>query len=94
MVFLSDAQGIGFGKLLWLIRHSFKVIVLVILYALSNLLAYYALARVDASAYTVLLQVFIYLLVDSLVVLLVCVFSFHIYICIALFNNILLLCAL
>jgi hypothetical protein len=40
-----------------LIRHSSKVIVLVILYALSNLLSYYALARVDASAYTVLLQV-------------------------------------
>ena len=33
------------------------MIVLVILYALSNLLSYYALARVDASAYTVLLQV-------------------------------------
>jgi hypothetical protein len=27
------------------------------MYALSNLLSYYALARVDASAYTVLLQV-------------------------------------
>lgn len=57
LVGLLDAQGSGILKLAWLIRHSSKVIVLVILYALSNLLSYYALARVDASAYTVLLQV-------------------------------------
>lgn len=51
------AQGSGFYKLIWLIRHSYKVVVLVFLYAASNMLSYYALARVDASAYTVLLQV-------------------------------------
>ena len=56
-VIYTDAQGSGIYKIIWLIRHSSKVIVLVILYALSNLLSYYALARVDASAYTVLLQV-------------------------------------
>ena len=54
---VGESQGTGIFKLLWLIRHSSKVIVLVILYALSNLLSYYALARVDAAAYTVLLQV-------------------------------------
>lgn len=34
-----------------------KVIILVILYSIANLLSYYALARVDAAVYTVLLQV-------------------------------------
>lgn len=54
---IVDAQGVGYRKLLWLTWNSQKIVVLVFLYALSNLLAYYALARVDASAYTVLLQV-------------------------------------
>jgi len=54
---ILDAQGVGYRKLLWLTWNSQKIILLVFLYALSNLLAYYALARVDASAYTVLLQV-------------------------------------
>eukprot|EP00607_Mallomonas_marina_P003649 CAMPEP_0182424104 /NCGR_PEP_ID=MMETSP1167-20130531/10255_1 /TAXON_ID=2988 /ORGANISM="Mallomonas Sp, Strain CCMP3275" /LENGTH=343 /DNA_ID=CAMNT_0024603653 /DNA_START=150 /DNA_END=1181 /DNA_ORIENTATION=+ len=53
----SDAVGSnGFYKLLWLAAHSSKVIVLVILYSVGNILAYYALARVDAAAYTVCLQ--------------------------------------
>lgn len=52
-----DAQGNGWRKLFWLLWNSQKIIILVILYASSNLLSYYALARVDASAYTVLLQV-------------------------------------
>mmetsp|Transcript_20497 Transcript_20497/g.45611 ORF Transcript_20497/g.45611 Transcript_20497/m.45611 type:complete len:340 (-) Transcript_20497:8-1027(-) len=52
----TDAQGSGLYKLIWLIINSRKVVVLVVLYAMSNLLSYYALARVDASAYTVLLQ--------------------------------------
>lgn len=52
-----DAQGVGYRKLLWLTWNSQKIVLLVFFYALSNLLAYYALARVDASAYTVLLQV-------------------------------------
>lgn len=34
-----------------------KVIILVVLYSVANLLSYYALARVDAAVYTVLLQV-------------------------------------
>ena len=52
-----DAVGRGFSKLLWLLIHSQKIIVLVLLYSAANLLAYYALARVEASVYTVLLQV-------------------------------------
>lgn len=34
-----------------------KVVVLVILYSIANITSYYALARVDASVYTVMLQV-------------------------------------
>lgn len=51
--------------MLWLLIHSQKIIVLVLLYSAANLLAYYALARVEASVYTVLLQV---LLSDNAVV--------------------------
>ena len=43
--------------MLWLALNSKKIIVLVILYSIANILSYYALARVDASVYTVLLQV-------------------------------------
>jgi len=56
----TDAVGSGFGKLLWLTIHSRKIIVLVILYSIANILSYFALARVDASAYTVLLQLKIF----------------------------------
>ena len=52
----SDAQGKGSGKLLWLMIHGKKVIILVVLYSIANCMSYYALARVDASVYSVLLQ--------------------------------------
>ena len=54
---LADAQGRGIAKLGWLILNAKKIIVLVFLYSLANMLSYYALARVDASIYTVLTQV-------------------------------------
>lgn len=56
----TDAQGSGFGKLGWLLIHARKIIVLVILYSVANITSYYALARVDASVYTVLLQLKIF----------------------------------
>ena len=46
-----------FFRLLFLLISAEKVLVLVLLYSISNLLSYYALARVDAAVYTVLLQV-------------------------------------
>ncbi len=52
----TDAVGRGFSKLWWLAVNSKKVIVLVILYSTANILAYYALERVEASVYTVTLQ--------------------------------------
>jgi len=52
----SDASGDGFSKLLWLAVNAKKIILLVVLYSIGNILAYFALARVEASAYTVCLQ--------------------------------------
>ena len=56
----TDAAGSGLSKLLWLAMHSKQIIVLVILYSIANIMSYYALARVDASVYTVLLQLKIF----------------------------------
>ncbi len=56
----TDAIGSGFNKLLWLVVNSKKIIILVILYTIANILSYYALARVEAATYTVLLQLKIF----------------------------------
>jgi UDP-sugar transporter A1/2/3 len=56
----TDASGSGFSKLLWLVTHAKKIILLVVLYSIANIMSYYALARVDASVYTVLLQLKIF----------------------------------
>jgi UDP-sugar transporter A1/2/3 len=52
----ADAPGKGFTKLLWLASHSTKILILVFVYSICNLLSYYALGRIEASVYTVLLQ--------------------------------------
>ena len=52
----SDAVGTGLSKLVWLVLNSRKIILVVTLYAINNILAYYALARVEASVYSVILQ--------------------------------------
>lgn len=56
----TDAVGSGASKLFWLLVNAQKIIVLVILYSVANITSYYALARVDASVYTVLLQLKIF----------------------------------
>lgn len=56
----TDAVGTGTGKLFWLVLNAKKIVVLVILYSIANITSYYALARVDASVYTVLLQLKIF----------------------------------
>lgn len=66
----SDSQGQGLGKLVWCIANASKIIVLVILYSMSNILSYYALARVEAAAYTVMLQLKIFSTAAFAVVLL------------------------
>ena len=46
----------GLYRILWLIWNGKKVIVLVLGYVISNIFAYVALSRIDASVYTVLGQ--------------------------------------
>jgi len=52
----SDAQGEGLQKVIWLISNGKRMIFVVIGYVCSNVLAYAALQRIDASVYTVLGQ--------------------------------------
>eukprot|EP01038_Epipyxis_sp_PR26KG_P005148 gene5148-7168_t len=52
----TDASGQGLVKLFWLLKNSKKIIALVIMYGIANLCTFYALARIDASVYTVLTQ--------------------------------------
>eukprot|EP01041_Mallomonas_annulata_P007956 gene7956-16289_t len=66
----SDATGRGFSKLIWLAMNSRKVIVLVILYSVSNRLGYYSLARVDAATFCVGLQLKIFTTAAFAVILL------------------------
>lgn len=58
----TDNSPHGFSRLLWLLVHAQKVVILVILYSIANILSYFALARVDAALYTVMLQVFAHML--------------------------------
>jgi hypothetical protein len=53
---MNDSWTASFFRLQYLIRKSHKVVVLAVLYLVGNILAYYALARVEASTYTVFLQ--------------------------------------
>eukprot|EP01031_Cornospumella_fuschlensis_P033818 gene33818-40919_t len=52
----SDPGTSGFSRLFGLLKNAQKIVILVILYAMANILSYFALARVDAALYTVLLQ--------------------------------------
>lgn len=53
---MSEPMTARLFKLQALVMHSHKVLVLAALYMVGNILAYYALARVEASTYTVFLQ--------------------------------------
>ena len=53
---IDDRWGARFLRLSTLILNSHRVFVLSLLYMIGNLLAYYALARVEASTYTVFMQ--------------------------------------
>ncbi len=56
----TDNPGTGLGKLIWLLLNAKKIILLVVFYGAANLLTYFALARVEASVYAVVLQVITY----------------------------------
>ena len=58
LVILESTEGFTTSakRLLFLLLNSHKVIILAAGYMVSNLLSYFALARVDAASYTVFLQ--------------------------------------
>lgn len=53
----SDAQGVGIDKLLWLIRHSGKMLVLAAIYGAMNILSFVALQYIGAGEFTICAQV-------------------------------------
>lgn len=52
----TDSVGVGYEKLVWLLKNSSKTLLLVVLYGAANILTYISLANIDAATYSVLLQ--------------------------------------
>ena len=53
---VTDAQGSGFEKLIWLVSNSMKMMALALIYGCMNVLSFVALKRIDAAAFTVCAQ--------------------------------------
>lgn len=60
IVELNEGLGPSLFRLIYLLKNCHKVVVLSGTYMIQNILTYYALARVDASSYTVFLQLKVY----------------------------------
>ena len=52
----SDAQGVGFAKLKWLLAHSGKMLVLAGIYGAMNILSFVALQYIGAGEFTICAQ--------------------------------------
>lgn len=52
----SDAQGQGLDKLIWLVRHSGKMLVLAAIYGAMNILSFVALQYIGAGEFTICAQ--------------------------------------
>merc|ERR1711908_80750 len=52
----TSAQGQGVEKLIWLLRHSYKMLVLAGIYAAMNILSFVAFAGIGAGEFTVCAQ--------------------------------------
>ena len=52
----SDAQGFGINKLLWLLAHSSKMLVLAAIYGTMNILSFVALQYIGAGEFTICAQ--------------------------------------
>lgn len=52
----SDAQGFGVNKLLWLLAHSSKMLVLAAIYGTMNILSFVALQYIGAGEFTICAQ--------------------------------------
>lgn len=53
---VSDARGEGFNKLVWLISHSSKMLVLAAIYGAMNILSFVALQYIGAGEFTICAQ--------------------------------------
>ncbi len=58
---VSDAQGQGIDRLIWLIKHSGKILVLALIYGVMNILSFVALQYIGAGEFTICAQVRIYI---------------------------------
>lgn len=52
----SDAQGVGFEKIIWLIRNSGKMFILAAIYGAMNILSFVALQYIGAGEFTICAQ--------------------------------------
>lgn len=52
----SDAQGQGLSKLIWLVKHSSKMLILAGIYAAMNILSFVALQYIGAGEFTICAQ--------------------------------------
>lgn len=52
----SDSQGVGINKLIWLVNHSGKMLVLAGIYAAMNILSFVALNYIGAGEFTICAQ--------------------------------------
>jgi solute carrier family 35 (UDP-sugar transporter), member A1/2/3 len=52
----SDAPGSGLNKLIWLIQHSHKMLILALIYAIMNILSFIALEYIGAGEFTICAQ--------------------------------------
>eukprot|EP01035_Chromulina_nebulosa_P041920 gene41920-56770_t len=52
----TDAQGTGINKLIWLIRHSSKMLILAAIYGAMNILSFVALQYIGAGEFTICAQ--------------------------------------
>jgi UDP-sugar transporter A1/2/3 len=53
---MSDAQGTGIAKLIWLVTHSYRMFVLAGIYAAMNILSFVALEYIGAGEFTICAQ--------------------------------------
>ena len=53
---MSDAEGVGLSKLMWLLKKSFKMLVLAAIYLAMNVLSFVALQYIGAGEFTVCAQ--------------------------------------
>jgi hypothetical protein len=53
---VSDAQGTGITKLMWLITHSSKMFVLALIYSVMNIFSFIALEYIGAGEFTICAQ--------------------------------------